>query len=161
MPTQNSILLVNDVVNCGLRISSDIRDEEIQFSIDTVEKIYVAPTLGDLYNQIISSPASYTDLLNGKNGVPGLKLALEHLVYAYLLYDTVYATRFTSVIKDSDESHQPSIEQIFKLSNHHWELGCMALKQILTSLELPVVQVNNMASYFCEFLWCNGNKDLL
>ena len=92
------ILSVQTFIDSGLPTASDISEQEISFAIKTVEQAYLKPRLGgDLYNDIVTSPTTYEDAIKGTNTVAGLELALEHLVYGYMLYDMLHLTRYASV----------------------------------------------------------------
>ena len=88
----NTIITVNDIINSGLRISSDISDSVIQFAIETVERAYVTDMI-PIYQDILTNPSQYQDIINGTNKQPSLRSAICHLVYAWVLYDNFFATR--------------------------------------------------------------------
>lgn len=157
----NTILDYEDVFNSGIDISTDIRPEVVTFAIETVERVYVAPAFGELYQEMLQSPEEYVNILNGTDATPSLKLALEHMVWAYLIYDTVTSTRFTAVLKESDESSRPDMSRIYKTSSHHWETGALIIRQILQSLNMPTQPISALTTTFGELLWANGDPNLL
>lgn len=157
----NTILSVEEFLNCGVDTSADIRPEIIEFAIETVERVYVAPVFGELYQEMLQSPEEYTNIINGTDSCPSLKLALEHMVWAWQIYDTVTSTRFTAVLKESDESSRPDMSRIYKTSSHHWETGALIIRQILQSLNMPIQPISALTTTFGELLWANGDPNLL
>lgn len=117
-------------------MSDDIREEEITFSIQTVEATYLKPLIGaDYYNTLNTSTLSDDDynVVNGDGSIMGLKSALYHLVWAYLTYDRFRLTRYTTVVKDDEHSENPSKDEIMDLCSTHWEIGLTAVIDALTT----------------------------
>ena len=82
------ILDATTFFDCGLPTSNDISTQEVEFGIRSVELYVVKPILGaETYANIVEDPVTYADAVDGTNTVAGLKTAIEHLVYAYLLWD--------------------------------------------------------------------------
>lgn len=135
------------IIDSGLPISSDISDREIEYACRTVEQFYVKPMLGsELYSDIVSDTThQYDDIVNGTDEVAGLELAISHLVFAYLAYDNTRITRYTSVVKDSDESENPSREDLLAVAKHHWEIGMVFVREVLEFLQIEIPKsYNNM-----------------
>ncbi len=133
------ILTPTYFLNCGLPISSDISDNEIELAIKTCEQFYVKPRLGaDKYADIVENPEQYSDIIHGTNAVCGLELMETHLVFSYILYDTIRATRYGSVTKRSDESENPKREDILALAKHHYEIAEAFMVEIMNSLQIKI-----------------------
>lgn len=157
----NTILTPTDVINSGLPISTDIRTEEIQFWIDTIETVYLRDILGPVYQEIIETPADFTNILNGSADTPSLKLGLLHAVYAYGIYEQVSSTRYHAVIKTSDESTVPDPKVLKNLSMHHYEIFLTICRRICEFLNIPTKGVHGCSMIFSELLWCGNNDHLL
>lgn len=141
------ILSVQTFIDSGLPTASDISEQEISFAIKTVEQAYLKPRLGgDLYNDILTNPSTYVDAVKGTNTVAGLELALEHLVYGYMLYDMLHLTRYASVIKDDEHSHDPELKDIRAIASQHWELGEAFVAEVCEFLQAPTPKhpLNNL-----------------
>ena len=131
-------------LNCGLPISSDISDNEIELAIKTCEQFYVKPRLGaDKYADIVENPTQYADIIHGTNAVCGLELMETHLVFSYILYDTIRATRYGSVTKRSDESENPKREDVLALCKHHWEICEAFVREVAESLQIEMPKGTN------------------
>ena len=119
-------------------MSDDIRTEEIDFAIKTVEFTYLKPLITpDYYMTLTTSTLSDDDykVVNGDNSIAGLKSALYHLVWAYLTYDRFRLTRYTTVMKDDEHSTDPSEDEIMSLCAFHWETGLTMVIDALTAYE--------------------------
>ncbi len=135
------------IVNCGLPISSDITAQEIEYSIRTVEQFYVKPIIGsELYSEIDSDTThQYDDVIHGTSELAGLELAISHLVFGYMIFDNTRLTRYSSVVKDSDESENQSREDLLAISKHHWEIGMVFVREVLKFLQIKAPKsYNNM-----------------
>lgn len=125
-------------MDCGLPISSDISEREIEYAIKTVEQFYLKPMLGaELYADIDTDTThQYDDIIHGTSELAGLEMAISHLVFGYLIYDNTRLTRYSSVVKDSDESDNPSREDLLAISKHHWEIGMVFVREVLKFLQI-------------------------
>ena len=132
------ILDTNTYFDCGLPTSTDISAQEVEFAIKTIEQYYVKPRLGaELYADIVNNPDNYAEALNGSNNLAGLKTAVEHLVYAYMLWDRSRLTRYTTVIKNDEHSTEPKSEDLYQICKAHWEIGIAFLNEICEKLQAP------------------------
>ena len=140
-----TICTPNDIFNSGLPISTDIREEEVSLAIKTVSQFYLKNAIGaELYAAIMQDTThQYDDIVLGTDTLAGLRLALEHGVFAYLLYDTIRATRYGSVAKRSDESENPKREDILALSKHHWEICEVFVREVAESLQIEMPKGTN------------------
>lgn len=131
------ILDTNTFFDCGLPTSNDIGTQEIGFAIKTVELYIVKSRLGgDTYGDIVGNPTNYNDEINGTSTMAGLKSAIEHLVYAYLLWDRTRLTRYTSVVKNDEHSTEPKSEDLYQICKAHWEIGIAFLEEVCESLQI-------------------------
>lgn len=140
-----TICSVTDILNCGLPISADIREEEISLAIKTVSQFYLKNAIGsDLYAAICADTThQYDDIVLGTDTIGGLRLALEHGVFAYILYDTIRATRYGSVTKESSESGNPKREDVLALCKHHWEICNAFVMEVAESLQIEMQKTAN------------------
>ena len=132
------ILDSNTYFDSGLPTSTDISAQEVEFAIKTVEQYYVKPRLGaDLYANIVEDPVTYADAVDGTNTVAGLKTAIEHLTYAYMLWDRTRLTRYTTVVKNDEHSTEPKSEDLYQICKAHWEIGEVFVAEVCEFLNAP------------------------
>lgn len=133
------------IVNCGLPISSDITAQEIEYAIRTVEQFYLKPMIGsELYVDIDTDTThQYDDIIHGTSELAGLELAIGHLVFGYMIFDNTRLTRYSSVVKDSDESTKPSREDLLAVAKHHWEIGCSFVIEVCEFLQIETQKAKN------------------
>lgn len=133
----NNIITAQGFFDCGLPVSTDITEQEVTFAITSVEQFYVVPRIGGLkWAQLIEHPTDYDTAINGGTTLAGLKIAEYHLVFAYLLYDKMRLTRYSSVIKNDEHSTDPSREDVLEISKFHWEQGEVFLRDVLKYLQI-------------------------
>lgn len=133
------ILTPTYFLDSGLPLSSDISVDEVELAIKTCEQFYVKPRLGaDKYADIVENPTQYAEIINGTDTLCGLKLMETHLVYAYMLYEMMRLTRYSSVVKRSDESDSPKREDILALAKHHYEIAEAFMVEIAESLQIKI-----------------------
>ena len=122
----------------GLPTSDDIREEEVELAIRTVEHAVVKERLTpEVYSAILSDPDTYEDALDGTDEVAGLKLAELHLAFAYLLYDRTRLVRYASVVKNDEHSENPSRHDVLASAKNHWEIGLQFTDEVCRFLEVP------------------------
>lgn len=140
------ILDVTTFFDCGLPTSNDLSTQEVDFSIKTVEFYIVKSILGaETYSNIVDYPVTYEDAINGTNTIAGLKTAIGHLVYAYMLWDKTRLTRYTTVIKNDEHSTEPTPEALFQICKAHYEIGIAFLLEVCEFLDLtPNPICNNL-----------------
>ena len=132
------ILDTETFFNSGLPTSTDMSGQEVIFAIKTVEQYYVKPRLGaELYADIVDNTDNYTEAINGSNTIAGLKTAIEHLVYAYLLWDRTRLTRYTTVVKNDEHSTEPNSADLFQICKAHWEIGEAFIQEVCKFLQAP------------------------
>ena len=129
------ILDATTFFDSGIPTSNDISEQEVSFGIRTIELYIVKPRLGgELYADIVANPANYTNEIEGTSTMAGLETAIEHLTYAYMLWDRSRLTRYTTVIKHSTE---PKSEDLYQICKAHWEIGIAFLNEICEELQAP------------------------
>ena len=140
----NNIITAQDFFDSGLPVSTDITEQEVTFAITSVEQFYVVPRIGDLqWAQLIEHPTDYDTAINGGTTLAGLKMAEYHLVFAYLLYDKIRLTRYSSVIKNDEHSTDPSLKDVRDLASFHLEQGEWFLRGVLKFLQIEDTGVRN------------------
>lgn len=144
------LITPEEFMNCGLPVSDDIRDAEIEFATNTIEQYMLVPFFGDLLSTIINDPSEYTDILEAPDG---LKQTMYHFVFAYLLYDRIRLTRFSSVVKNDEHSTDPSSKDIMDLAKMHWEIGTVYLIRNSEKLDIKVSEVKRNDLMFNELLY--------
>lgn len=131
------IITVDEFFNSGIPTSTDIDGQEVDLSIKTVEQYYVRPRIGnEKWEDIAENPTEYEEALNGSNTLSGLKLAMYHLVFAYMLLDKIRLTRYTPTIKDDEHSTEPSLYDVKQIASAHWELGETFVRECLNFLQI-------------------------
>lgn len=128
------LITADDFLNSGLPVSDDIRHEEVEFAISTVERNYIKPFIGEeLYAEIVANPLEYESLLDETDTTNGIRHAECEMVFAWMLYDRMRLTRYTTVVKDDEHSENPSKDEIMDLCSTHWEIGLTAVIDALTT----------------------------
>lgn len=140
------ILNTETFFNSGLPTSTDMSGQEVEFAIRTVELYIVKSILGaETYKNIIEYPTTYEDAVEGTNTVAGLKTAIEHLVYAYMLWDRTRLTRYTTVIKNDEHSTEPTPEALYQICKAHYEIGIAFILEVCEFIEVsPNPICNNL-----------------
>ena len=155
----STLITVNDFINSGLPVSDDIRTEEIQFAIKTVEKTYLKNFIGaELYKQLIDSPTDYSNLLNETDYTNGIKHSEYEMVFAWLMYDRMRLTRYASVIKDDEHSTDPSEDDIMSICSMHWESALENIIETLLANDLEPADEVTPQPPFAELLFKYYNK---
>lgn len=131
------LITTSEFIDSGVPISNDISTAEITMAIDTVENFYLKSQITDAnYIDLETNPTEAKNyiLLNG--GViddvkyAGLKKALYHLVFGYLLMDLYRITRYSSVEKTSEFSKSVTREDLFIQGRTHWEIGMAYVEEV-------------------------------
>lgn len=135
--TPTTILTVTKFFDCGIPTATDLSETEVSFGIRTVEQFIVKPRLGDIYADIVAAPTEYAAVISGSAHLAGLDCAIEHLVFAYMLYDKIRLTRYSSVVKNDEHSTDPSLTDTRKIASAHWEIGLSFLDEVCEFLQCP------------------------
>ena len=139
-----SIITYTEFLDSGLPLSDDISTAEVEMAIHTVEQFYLKDVLTpQIYADILANPSNYTDVLSGNGEVAGLKMAMFHLVFAYMLYDNTRLTRYSAVIKNDEHSDSPSREDLLRSAKHHWEIGSVFTLECSKYLAVDVSEIHN------------------
>lgn len=145
------IITSTEYINCGLPIASDITEDEITLAIKTVELYYIKQFFGNVWQDIVEHPVSYSEIINGTDSTAGLKMAEYHAVFAYMIYDYMRLTRYHAVVKSDEHSENPSREDLLSVAKHHWEISTVFLTECAKSLGIkPDTKYNNLI--FSELL---------
>lgn len=144
------LITADDFLNSGLPVSDDIRHEEVEFAISTVERNYLKPFIGaELYSKLVANPLEYETLLEETPLTNGIRHAECEMVFAWMLFDRFRATRYTSVVKDSEESSEPSENEIMSVCSMHWENALTTIIDTLVSNSLePETKIVNQPPFF-------------
>lgn len=155
------IITIDELLGCGLQISEELSNERLQMAIYTAEQYVVKPRLGDeMYLAITDDPESYYYVINGgivtKDDkdiyLAGLKQAMYHLAYAFLLRDNLVVTVFSTVRKTDEYSENVGDDKILAVGMQHGEIGLWYLKEVTDYLGIKNENKNLPNSYFSEFL---------
>lgn len=148
------LITYQDFINSGLPVSDDISQYEVEFSIITVEEYYLKHALTTAhYNELSALPNS--PLVKGGDldgeRYAGLKQAMYHLVFAWMVVNNYRITRYSSVEKNSEYSTKPSAEQLELLAKRHWEVGEAFTREVQDYYNLP--ETNSSNNLFSTLLW--------
>lgn len=144
------IITADEFFNSGLPVSSDVTASEITFAVNTIEYYFIEPFLGDTLADILANPTQYQAVLNAGNG---LKQMMYHLTFAFLLYDKIRLTRFSSVIKNDEHSTDPSMSDIKAVASMHWEIGYSFLRSCCDTLSIDYKNVQRNDLIFNESIY--------
>ena len=120
------LISYEDFLDSGVPTSDDLRTEEIEYAIRTVETTYIKPLITSDYYVALSTGSLSDDdyyVLNGDGNVMGMKDAICHAVFAYMLWDRMRLTRYTTVIKDDEHSVNPDVNDIYDICQTHHEIA--------------------------------------
>lgn len=138
------LITVSEFFNSGVPVSDDVRYEEVQQAAETVEELYLKPRIGDaLYISLLEDPESELNekLLNGgtvgERHVAGLKQALFHGVFAFMLADSIRLTRYASIEKDSEFSKNTSEADRMESARRHWTIMMTFTKEVQDIMDVP------------------------
>lgn len=155
----NMLISVQEFLDSGLRVSSDVTEKEIEFAINTCENFYVKNRLTqDHYNDLLNNQTTEpnkTLLIGGTiDGVTyaGVKAAEFHLCYAYLMTDNMRVTRYSTMEKNSEFSKNSNREDILEQARLHWNVGISFLNEVMTYYNLET-EHNNGNNLFETIYW--------
>lgn len=128
------ILTVEDLIDSGLKVSVDSKNA--QLAIEDAELFYVKSVLGDSnyihFNEPVEEGSDDWKIIHGgvvnDIFVPGLKKAISHIAFAFLLRMNVNAVRFGTVKKDDNNSSNVDETTIYSTAKHHFTIGKAYLK---------------------------------
>lgn len=148
------IITINQLLNSGLDISEELSDYKLTMAIQTAEQYIVKNRLGELYSEIEANPTEYYTTINGgtvtiddkEYNVTGLKYAIYHLAYSYLIRQNITSTIFGSVQKKDDYSSNVNGTEIKDFAIYHNEIAMAYLNEIATAYGCEKPKYNN--NYF-------------
>lgn len=133
-----ALIAVQTFLNSGIRVSSDITEQEITFAINTVEQFYVKNALTqEHYNDLLNNPSTEPNrtLLRGGtiDGITyaGIMQAEYQLTYAYLLTENMRITRYSTMEKNSEFSKNSDREDILQQARVHWDIGMAFVEEVM------------------------------
>ena len=154
-----ALISVQNFLDSGVRISSDVTEKEIAFAITTVENFYVKNALGnENYNNLLNNTTTEPNrtLLRGGtiDGVTyaGLWPAEYHLVYSFLLTENMRVTRYSTMEKNSEFSKNSDREDILQQARVHWDIGEAFVKEVMKYYGLDTTH-NKENNLFNTILW--------
>lgn len=153
------LITVDEFFNSGMPVSNDIQYEEVQQAAETVEEFYLKPRIGDsLYISLLEDPESEpnrTLLMGGticERHVAGLKQALFHLTFAFMMVDSIRLTRYASIEKDSEYSKNTTEQDRTESARRHWEIAEAFVREIQDVMEIDS-EHNNKNNLFDTLVW--------
>lgn len=128
------ILTVEEFIDSGLKVSVD--NKNAQQAIEDAELFYVKSVLGDSnyihFNEPVIEGTPDYYIVNGgivnDIFVPGLKRAISHIAFAFLIRMNINAVRFGTVKKDDQNSSNADETTIYNTAKHHFTIGKAYLK---------------------------------
>ena len=130
------IITYGEFFDSGLPVSDDITPAEVEMAIKTVEEYEMKPYLTNAkWNDILTNPTQYEGIIEGDENCAGLKQSALHLVFAYLLFDRIRLTRYSTVIKNDEHSSDPSVGDLMQVCGMHAEVGIRFLYDVGYLLE--------------------------
>lgn len=142
------ILTKSDFLAMGFKVSDD---ESLELAIREAEMYYIKDILTDeIYIRCQTEQTSEMEIiLNGgtigNKVYAGLKYAIAHISFAFLLRQNVNATRMGSVMKASEYSDQADSETLFEVIRHNIALGKAALREICEYFSVDPDRTTNNA----------------
>lgn len=132
------LITYNDFINSGMPVSSDISEYEVEASIIAVEEFFLKPRITDenyidlLQNPLVGDNPTILagGIIDNKKYV-GIKRALYHLVFAYMLSNGYRVTRYSAVEKQSEFSVIPDREDLLEQAKQQWEIGTAFVDEIM------------------------------
>lgn len=141
-----TLLSANEFLASGMPVSDDLRSEEVQAAIQSVEYTYIKEALTDeIYIELLEAATPLDEetdvILNGgiidDKAYLGLKFAICNMVWAFRAMDVIRITRYSTVEKESEFSSRADLEQLNNQARVRWELGQAAVAEICAFYDLP------------------------
>lgn len=153
------LITYNEFISSGMPTSDDISSYEVEAAINAVEEFYLKQRLTDEhYIDLSDNPLAGDNpiLLNGGNidttHYAGLKKALYHMVFAYMLTDGYRLTRYSSVEKTSEFSKSVDPDDLNETARRHWNIGISFVQEVQRYYNLNPAE-HNQNDMFELLLW--------
>lgn len=134
-----NFITYSEFLASGLPVSDDVSTYEVEFCINSVEEFYLKAQLTDEhYLALLETPTSPLvsgGVIDGKR-YAGLKQAMYHLVFAWMIVNDYRITRYSTVEKTSEFSKTPDPEKQELLARRHWEMGEAFVKEVKDYFDL-------------------------
>lgn len=149
-----NFITYEEFLNSGLPVSDDISQYEVEFSINSTEEFYVKPALTDeIYLALLSTPTD--PMVAGGNAdgkhYAGIKQAMYHLVFAWMIVNDYRVTRYSTVEKNSEYSSSTNAEKLELLAKRHWEMGEAFIREVQDHYNID--HHNDRNNLFTTLLW--------
>lgn len=153
------LISYSEFLASGMPVSDDISQYEVEAAISVVEEFYLVPRITDEnYIDLSTNPTTGDNpiILGGGNidnkHYAGLKKALYHMVFAYMLVDGYRLTRYSAVEKTSEFSKSVDPEDLNHTARMHWDIAIVYVQEIqkLYGIDPSHNDTNNL---FETLLW--------
>lgn len=152
------LISYSEFIDSGMPVSTDISQIEVEAAIQAVTNFYIKPLIGDEnLLDLLSNPTDETNKILLKGGVldgklyTGLQAAMYHLVFAYMMMDSLRITRYSSVEKDSEYSKSVSRKDLYNQGRVHWDIGDAFVKEVMNHYGLAITGNCNMNPFEVMF----------
>lgn len=132
------LISYSDFIDSGMPVSSDISQIEVEAAIQAVTNFYIKSLIGDEnLLDLLNNPTDETNKILLEGGeldgklYAGLQPAMYHLVFAYMIMDSLRITRYSSVEKDSEYSKSVLRKDLYNQGRVHWDIGDTFVKEIV------------------------------
>ena len=134
-----TIITEGELIAAMPRITDEAYSMNITMAIADVERYIVKDYIGDAnYIEFLDNPLGHDSELNGgivvkddkEYFIAGLKAAEYHLVYAYMLRETVYVSVYGVSHKKDDYSEAAGESELLKVAMFHNEMGLGYLREL-------------------------------
>jgi len=152
--TMANFITYTEFLNSGLPVSDDISQYEVEFSINSTEEFYVKPALTDEnYLALLEDPTNVMVTGGTEDGkhYAGIKQAMYHLVFAWMIVNDYRVTRYSTVEKNSEYSKSTDSEKLELLAKRHWEMGEAFLREVQDHYNID--HHNDRNNLFTTLLW--------
>lgn len=152
--TMANFITYEEFLNSGLPVSDDISQYEVEFSINSTEEFYLKPALTDEnYLALLEDPTNVMVTGGTEDGkhYAGIKQAMYHLVFAWMIVNDYRVTRYSTVEKNSEYSKSTDSEKLELLAKRHWEMGEAFIREVQDHYNLD--HHNDRSNLFSTLLW--------
>lgn len=145
------ILSVEEFIEMGFKVSSS---EATKLAIKEAEFFYIKDKLTDkIYAQFDTERSTELDILMDGGYLDdkyfaGLKFAIAHIAFAFLLRQDLASVRYGTVTKSEDNSTPAGQEHLYSVARYNQTIGDAALRDICAYFDIEWKTTNN---FFNEF----------